>query len=101
SHAGATVEFDVVLGPSAVRLTASGRPTLVAAVARDGEVRVDVGFGPDARLDHADVYERAYFVSRTDAGLAVQTPGLHYHRFVVDKVVWVRQNVGDHLAERP
>jgi hypothetical protein len=101
SHAGVTVAFDVVLAPSAVRLTASARGTLVAAVAHDGVVRVDVAFGPDARRDHADVYERAYFVSRTDSGLTVQTPGLHYHRFVVDKVVWVRQNVGDHLAERP
>ncbi|MDQ1386483.1 MAG: hypothetical protein QOG65_3862, partial [Actinomycetota bacterium] len=101
SHAGATTQFDVVLGRGPVRLTSSARPTLVAAVTRDGEVRVDVGFGPDARRDHADVYERAYFVSRTVAGLAVQTPGLHYHRFVVDKVVWVRQNVGEHLAERP
>jgi hypothetical protein len=101
SRAGATAAFDVVLGPAPVRLTSARPDTLVAQVARDGEVRVDVAFGPDARRDHADVYERAYFVTSTRGGLEVQTPGLQYHRFAIDRVVWVRQNVGARLAERP
>jgi hypothetical protein len=101
SRAGATVAFDVVLGPGPVNLTAARPDTLSARVARAGEVRVDVAFGPDARREHDDVYARVYYVSRSGDRLAVQTPGLNYHRFIVDRVVWVRQNVGAQLSERP
>ena len=100
SHAGATTAFDVVLGTSAPSTNASRPATLFARVSRDAQVSVDVAFGPDAESARADIFERRYVVARVGDGLAVQTPGLQYHRFDVGHVVWVRQNVEAHLAER-
>ena len=100
AHAGKTSPFEVVLVTNAEDLRArTGR--LVANVAADGQVEVDVAFGRVARRGSTtDVFERRYFVTRTGDHLSVQTPGLQYHRFVVGHVVWVRQNVEVHLIER-
>ena len=100
SHAGATTAFDVVLGTSATSARAPRPATLFARVSRDAQVSVDVAFGPDADRGRADIFERRYVVARVGDGLAVQTPGLQYHRFDFGHVVWVRQDVEAHLAER-
>jgi len=89
-----------VLGTSATNSPAPRPATLFARVSRDAQVSVDVAFGPDADRGRADIFERRYVVARVGDGLAVQTPGLQYHRFDFGHVVWVRQDVEAHLAER-
>jgi Dolichyl-phosphate-mannose-protein mannosyltransferase len=100
SSAGTTASFEVVLATDPTRLTSPGRGVLVAAVAANAQVSVDVAFGPDPSRARADIFERRFFVARSGDGLAVQTPGLQYHRFDFGRVVWARENVGAHLAER-
>jgi hypothetical protein len=99
-RSGVALPFDVVLSTRPARNTNAHDGRLVAQVVRDSEVEVDVAFGPTTRQDGADVFRRRFDVSRTGSRLSVQTPGLQYHRFDVGHVVWVRQNVVDHLAER-
>jgi hypothetical protein len=99
AHAGMVMPFQVVLSTSPVNNAQPRHGRLVAEIARDSEVEVDVGLGPTTDQGRADVFERRYMVARTGRQLAVQTPGLQYHRFDFGHVTWVRQNVGDHLAE--
>ena len=99
SSPGAVASFGVVLGADPATLPAEGPRRLVASVARDAQISVGVAFGPDADPAWADTFERRFYVSRGGAGLAVQTPGLQYHRFDFGHVVWVRQNVEANLAE--
>ncbi len=100
SRVGEAAPFEVVLGSSTASLPVSRPGVLVARVGGNGQVRVDVAFGANARRDQADVFERRYFVARTGQELAVQTPGIQYHRFEPGYVVWARQNVGANLEER-
>jgi hypothetical protein len=75
---------------------------LVVRVPQDTTVSVGVAFGPDADLAHADLWERRYYVAVRPGPpdqIAVQTPGLHYHRYLVHGEVWARENVESHLAE--
>jgi hypothetical protein len=101
SHAGVSEHFDVALGTNTADLPPSRTGLLVVRVTHDETVQVDIAFGPDARPDRADIFERRYFVTLTGPDLAVQTPGLQYHRFNFGRVVWARQNVEMHLVERP
>jgi hypothetical protein len=102
SRRGAMSSFDVVLCASTAHLPAPRRGVLVAVVAADQQVDVDVAFGPDERSgNQSDIYERRYYVSPLGTVIAVQTPGLQFHRFDMGHVVWVRQNVAEQLAERP
>jgi len=100
SNTGASASFDVVLGTNTATLPTSRPGLLEARVGRDEQIAVDVEFGSDTQRGRADIFERRYFVTVIGAGLAVQMPGLQYHRFDFGHVVWVRQNVGGHLAER-
>jgi hypothetical protein len=100
AHAGSTAPFAVVLAAPGARLPAARPGLLVGRVEHDGQVQVDVAFGPDANgSTGADLYERRYYVSARDDALAVQTPGEQYHRFDFGKPVWVRENIDARLAE--
>ena len=101
SRRGATASFDVVIGAPTAELPSPATGTLVARVAHDGQVAVDVAFGPHDRGDRrADVYSRRYFVAAHPDTLAVQLPGLQYHRFDFGKTLWIRENVDATLTER-
>jgi hypothetical protein len=101
SHSGATEHFSVELSVPGASVPRPQPGLLVARVANDGQIQIGIDFGADDRPDRGDVFERRYFVARTGGRLAVQTPGLQYHRFDFGHVVWVRQNVGAHLVEQP
>jgi len=100
SRAGTVVPFEVTLGPNATTLPAPRHGLLVAQITDNAQVQVDIAFQSDVQGNQADIFERRYFVARFGNDLAVQTPGLQYHRFDFGRVIWVRQNVGTHLIER-
>jgi hypothetical protein len=101
ARAGSVVPFEVVLEPSGSSGAASRPGVLVAGVGDESQVQVDVSYGPDAHQGpSSDIFERRYFVARTERTLMVQTPGLQYHRFDFGHVVWASQNVGRQLIER-
>ena len=101
ARTGTVVPFEVVLDADASKRFGARPARLVANVGADSQVEVDVAFGPDIRRGRStDVFERRYFVTRAGRQLAVQTPGLQYHRFDFGHLIWVRQNVGVHLIER-
>jgi hypothetical protein len=99
SSIGATLPFAVVL-TSGGDLPAPRNGLLAARIDHDAQVAVDVAFARDASLSNADVYSRRYFVSHAGDDLALQTPGLQYHRYDFGRVVWIREAVGSRLREQ-
>jgi hypothetical protein len=102
SRSGRRHQFRVTLLAPDAPAPAARDGDLVARVTEDTTVQVGVGFGPDTDLDRADVWERRYYVAVQPGSpdrIAVQTPGLHFHRYDLHGEVWVRENVGSHLAE--
>jgi hypothetical protein len=100
AHANTALPFQVILTTSPVPDTNHRENHLEAEVSRDSEVEVDVAFGPRGFAGPADVVARRYSVARVGRQLAVQTPGLPYHRFDFGQSTWVSQNVDGQLAER-
>jgi hypothetical protein len=98
---GEVLPFEVVLETNGADQSASRPDRLLVNIAAGGQVAVDVAFGPDGRRGPTtDIFERRYFVTRRGRDLAVQVPGLQYHRFNIGRVAWFPQDVGARLGER-
>jgi hypothetical protein len=104
SRPGRKEHLDVVLAAPDVPLPKRPAPgVLVVPVPRDSVVQIGAGFGIDADLSHASLFERRYFVA-LQAGhpdrVAVQTPGLHFRLYRNPFEDWIEEDVGPHLVER-
>ncbi len=100
SKTGDIVSFDVVLGGRDSVLPRPADHELVGRIMNAGQFEVTVAFG-QTRQDNpqSDEYDRRYLVSTTKHGLAIQAPGLQYHRYTFGHIVWARENVNEHLSE--
>jgi Dolichyl-phosphate-mannose-protein mannosyltransferase len=78
--------------------------TFVVPITRDGVLQVGAAFGPDRKLETAQLYEQRYFIgfaTNDTTRIAVQTPALQYHLLrTPDGETWLPEDVSARLTER-